>query len=853
MKTTALLLSLAALAPLVAARATSRVFLPPRIPEETASGILLEAFGNEGAALRECVAVDGFPTNSAGCGDWTFDLLSADGSLAVEFLSDYDLIRIEFRDSRPASGSVRVLDRTDGVADEAGAAAFFAACTNPAAPATVLLFSEPPEPSSPCVVGEDGTRRFPDDSPFAGMTVDEFCDLDWRRRFAMERDFALAPFRARVREAVAELRDGGTLPGAAAAAPLPPPDPAAVAGAEALADRFEALGMRPLPPGARLVLSWHVPWEDGWETMIGELPAAGNAWLVPADPPAATNAFVLPAGDRFRLPDDDPESGAPTWEPARPERAARYLADRIARFEDGSRTQTRTAGRAALFAARFARLGLQDEAAALYAALSSRPGLLQRAEESAARDLARADVREAFGAFTADRDFAALDAALSASLARNLAPARPDESVYEGLRDNRLAVLGAVRTRLGADAIPDLPGLDPAQNALARRFASVRSVPHFRAGVPVFLPAAWTNAVDVSDPVVRELLSLGTGAFPILLALAGDDVPGDLLRDDHFRRPWSVDLLPWCAEAERPPWLSRGEIAEELAKNVLYGGLSLWLTIDSKTAEGLLRRLGALPEDALARIAFASARDDEADLAFAWFDRLAGAGALPGWEDALVDAVRDNLFLRVPVLSVADAGRPFLCDRIPGVRALSLAAEYAAIRGESARPFAERLRAELARFAERPEMPGPWSAPEADGTGEIRIDFLVPARLSGDWNDPGAAVIDEAALEGALAAWDAAFRAWAERVADAFAGAAGAPGDAESVRARAEALAAWREARFSADRETKESLSRPPVPLLAGGVTTGGALAPPPLPQIRRLSPGRKTLTPTTTSAEGAE
>ena len=104
-----------------------------------------------------------------------------------------------------------------------------------------------------------------------------------------------------------------------------------------------------------------------------------------------------------------------------------------------------------------------------------------------------------------------------------------------------------------------------------------------------------------------------------------------------------------------------------------------------------------------------------------------------------------------------------------------------------------------------------------------------------------------------LAAWNAAFRAWAERVADAFAGAAGAPGDAESVRARAEALAAWREARFSADRETKESLSRPPVPLLAGGVTTGGALAPPPLPQIRRLSPGRKTLTPTTTSAEGAE
>ena len=150
-------------------------------------------------------------------------------------------------------------------------------------------------------------------------------------------------------------------------------------------------------------------------------------------------------------------------------------------------------------------------------------------------------------------------------------------------------------------------------------------------------------------------------------------------------------------------------------------------------------------------------------------------------------------------------------------------------------------------------MPDPWSAPEADGTGEIRIDFLVPAHPGGDWNDPGAAVIDEAALEGALAAWNAVFRAWAERVADAFAGAAGAPGDAESVRARAEALAAWREARFSADRETKESLSQPPVPLLAGGGTTGGALAPPPLPQIRRFSPGRKALTPTTSSAEDAK
>ena len=104
MKRLALLLPLLALAA-APARATSRVFLPPRIPEETASGILLEAFGNEGAALRECVAVDGFPTNSAGRGDWTFDLLSADGSLAIEFLTDYDLIRIEFRESRPASGS----------------------------------------------------------------------------------------------------------------------------------------------------------------------------------------------------------------------------------------------------------------------------------------------------------------------------------------------------------------------------------------------------------------------------------------------------------------------------------------------------------------------------------------------------------------------------------------------------------------------------------------------------------------------------------------------------------------------------------------------------------------------------
>jgi len=541
-----------------------------------------------------------------------------------------------------------------------------------------------------------------------------------------------------------------------------PPPPSAerdAAIAEAVRD-LEARGLPALPPGAEWVrLDGDVARFDARAAVHGFgafRSSSGNAWLLPGDAPDGTNVFVTVFGERVGRP-----SGQDGWTPARLARETGMLCADLAAAAGRERVLW-SFGSAALFAVQLAQTGRAAEAATVWDALErscgAKAALADAAVALARRDIARLRARtERDGV-----DFAALERGLVGSLARN--------PPCEDVRDPRAEFLAEVRARL-AGPPPDVPGLDAEEQVLARALADWTGWPDDLCprpdAVPWLLPDAWTNAVELPDDAAGRILRRGARALPLLAAL----------RADRYPTPWRG-----YPQADRKPFGTRGEAAYVLLEHWMLASLSprpmgaeaLDLATNelaNASADDLLlvcvrRSCGAgqwTPLSPLAAAALARRLGDEAPP--------------PGFEDALLEAVRDRL---------EDGSRAGLTTG----RALVLADLALAIRGEAAAPFRDRLVALLREHGESFS----FSEPDAARRRANDRDPEADARLVRDWAASTANLFDGLAL--------------------------GNPHPA-SVRARADAFADWFEQtlwprRIGPDRWNSMGTqwSEPPFPLL---------------------------------------
>ena len=543
-----------------------------------------------------------------------------------------------------------------------------------------------------------------------------------------------------------------------------PPPPSAerdAAIAEAVRD-LEARGLPALPTGADWGRLREVARFDALPAAHdfgGFLSGSGNAWRLPGGAADGTNAFVTVFGERVGRP-----SGQDGWRRTRLARETGLLcADLAAAGRGGARADF---GGAALFAVQLAQTGRAADAATVWDAIERSCGA-EKALADAAAALARRDIERLHDRTAREGvDFAALERGLAGSLARN--PPGGDA------RDPRAEFLAEVRARL-AGPPPDVPGLDAEEQALARALADwtgwpddLRPKPD---AVPWLLPAAWTNAVAMPDDAAGRILRRGARALPLLAAL----------RADRYPTPWRG-----YQRMDRKPFGTRGEAAYVLMEHWMLASLSprpmgaealdfATNGLANATADDLLlvcvrRACGASQYTPLTPLAAA-----------ALARRLGDEAPLPGFEDALLEAVRNRL---------EDGAR----DGLTTGRALVLADLALAIRGEAAAPFRDRLVALLREHGRSFK----FDAAAGRGRSDIERDPAAAARR---------------------------VREWARKTADLFAGRALGNPHPASVRARADAFADWFEKKLWPDQEGKSWPSMlqttpytiwwdPPFPLL---------------------------------------
>ena len=574
----------------------------------------------------------------------------------------------------------------------------------------------------------------------------------------------------------------------------PPPSAERVAALDALCERLEALGMPAVPPDAEWVWLYEAHSWAGAEPRrslepspasrvpyFGE-PAAhkldGNAWLWKPSPSEPAR-LLLVYGDVFVAGPDGKVENFLDSTRARLRRATTGLHAALAL--PGGPPPDAILGPAVLFCAQLHRHGDSAHAAALLALLEE-AGRLDEATAGAEAALGRAKfarLQEALAGLDHLREFA--DA-----LAENLArfPGAFSNAVPGGMRDPRPALLDGARRRLDSaeKPVPGVPddlqdlvqALDRATEGLDEPGAlgpAGEQLPWFTLReIPWLLPDAWTNALPVPTGVVWRIRALGPRAADLLLPLLDDPtfVAGHWWgRGDYRTKTFESradaagallhSLLP-PGEARVPPdndfaafFRDRIRDADDEDRFLLY------LTQNSEHS----------PWHTLA---------GHDGLLLAWFAERAAAGPLRKVEDRLESIVRD-----IPVRNDIDG-------ELAAPRALLLAGFYAAVRGEAAASFRDRLLAALRGHAAAWEPPS-VAEPIRDILGRPCPGRFVRER----YKDPD------------LARRRA--RDWYARQAGALAAVPLGPADPAALRARAGELAGWlRAAALGADP--------PPAPAL---------------------------------------
>ena len=594
----------------------------------------------------------------------------------------------------------------------------------------------------------------------------------------------------------------------------PPPSAERLAALDALCERLEALGMPAVPPDAEWVFLSEM---DMWPSSETTRPdghrripffggkqdcrTSGNAWRWrPATNGAA--CFLSVYGDAF--PAAAQEEYGPS--PARLARAEAGLRNALRDAAEGDETLV-DRGPAVLFAAQLHRRGRSAQAAALLAELEG-AGALPAAERSARADLGRAQFAELLRSPVRTNDLAASAAALEGTIAR-FPEAYSNISVHRVGHDPdpRVDLLRGARGRLAAEGEP-VPGVPDDLQGLARALdratetdgwlnACDPAIEDYDAllfeNVPWLLVDAWARAIPApASNAVWSVRALGPRAPDLLLPL---------LRDSTF-----VDGEWWSA-GRRSAGLAytRADAARCLLREMLPRPLfdALSAGPGDGRAEAALRALlaDAGPDDLFALYLAVNPNGTPRDfcsgfsrgsggLLLAWLADRAAEGPLPGIEARLEGVVRDVPLREWPAEAF---------DKEPGPqRALCLAAFYAAVRGEAAAPFRDRLLGVLRERAASWEPPS-GRFPDRDALG--LVDGTVELR----YTDPD--------LTRRLG------RAWHARWADALAAVPLGPSDPAALRARAAELAGWLRAAALLDADDRPLFhpgldAVPPVPEL---------------------------------------
>jgi len=562
----------------------------------------------------------------------------------------------------------------------------------------------------------------------------------------------------------------------------PPPSAERVAALDALCERLEALGMPAVPPDAQWTFlhtggSW-VGDDDRSDRpslasrvpYFGEPPELdmdGNAWLWKPSPSEPAR-ILLVFGDLFVAGPDGKEEHFLDSPSARLRRATTGLHAALAL--PGGPPPDAILGPAVLFCAQLHRHGDSARAAALLALLEER-GRLGEATAGAEAAIGCAKFARIRSSFSGPdrlredrlREFA--DA-----LAENLArfPGAFSNAVPGGFPDPRPALLDGARGRLdGADGpVPGVPddlqglarALDRASEHDGDRAALGPAGEKLAAGafldIPWLFPEAWTNALSVPSNAVWRIRALGPRALDLLLPLLDDPtfVEGDWR--DRGRVGSKI-----CN--------SRADAAAVLLYDLLPHRSARFLPDEEREAFFRDRVRDADDEDRL--LLYLSQNADHSPwhtlagrdgLLLAWFAERAAAGPLRKVEDRLESIVRD-----IPI-------RDSIYGEPAAPRALLLAGFYAAVRGEAAAPFRDRILAALRGHA------ASWDPPAAAVAERDILGRPCPGRFIRErYQDPD------------LARRRA--RDWYARQADALAAVPLGPSDPAALRARAGEIAGW--------------------------------------------------------------
>ena len=451
---------------------------------------------------------------------------------------------------------------------------------------------------------------------------------------------------------------------------------------------------------------------------------------------------------------------------------------------------------ALLFAAELFRAGHEDEACAIFRAIESF-GDLDGIERGAADMLAESDALAARDMLAETGDFAATAAFLEKSLVRNPAkPATPDDKdVFASLpkavrrtlpprRDFRKAFLEAMRRRL--NGIPAVPGLGDEEQKLAADLAEWKGWQVGDRGeyelkkIPWLIPAAWTNNPAIPDNAATRIARLGPRAISLLMALQDDETPA--------RRPQNHIN-------DSSLFMTRGRVAYDLLNQLLPFDMHSHLAYKGEEVEraAIQREILDVGPDDLLLLYLRDNAGDYSDMPLLWAylaRRL--ESEIPFLETAILAAVTNR-----PIDESLYLGNLVLT----GDAALRMADLCLAVRGEAAASFRERLCAALRRLSVSFEFPKPQVSP-LPGGGEKCVFYFSRDKKG----------------------FVSAFRTWALKTAETFAGIELQDGSPAAVHARAEAAAAWflgNGGEIWASRPQSGIWQRPPLSSL-----------PPPLPFV---------------------
>ena len=435
---------------------------------------------------------------------------------------------------------------------------------------------------------------------------------------------------------------------------------------------------------------------------------------------------------------------------------------------------------ALLFSVELFRAGREDEAFVVLEAVEAL-GDLKDVEEEANTALARSDVAMARDMLAETGDFAAVASFLEKSLARNPGETTDadDKNGAEKLPsyvlkaipqddDRREIFLGAMRRRL--DGIPSISGLTESEQKLAADLADWRGWErpdlnrYILGTIPWLIPAAWTNDATIPDNAATRIARLGTRAFPLIMAMQGDETPARLPPEQFNHAAL---------------FLTRGVVALNLRDMLLPFNIgSIRIKGGDEAVWEIVRHeiLDASQDDLL--LIYLGKRDNALSSQPLLWAHLAQRleTDFPELEAELLMAVTNRL---------ADWGFASFSPVLTGPEALQMADLLFAVRGLAAVGFRTRLCDALRQMSTSYEFPRPQVRPVRGG-GEVCVGYRSDDK------------------EGFVKA----MRVWTGKVADAFAAIELRDGSPEAIHARAETAADWVKTLAAWETETGKAASK---------------------------------------------